>query len=513
MVRGALIYLSFPPNRKIIDSIKKIQFYGYNNKTKQWTVPYSQEAIDMLIGWSFEIHGDENPILKRVTNKEWLKEKVDHIEGIRPYQIEGVQFFKWNRGKALLADSAGIGKTIQAILFCKQSKDNVPAVIVVPASIKKQWKKEWEKWIGTPVKILNGQTPEKIPENTTVIINWDILKYWVATILDNNFRTVIADECQFAMSSMSKRSIALQRLVREINNFIPMSGTPIKSKPGQFFTILNLLKPDRFPDERQFKNKYCIIRKSMGKEIEIRGGRNLGILYNEISDIMIRREKKDVLKDLPELPPPIRVPLEISEEDLEEYQRLEEEILNSIEGGNIREKIESLQWSAFAYKKHGCVKWIKDFLNSDEKIIIGCWHHSVMDYLKEHFPEAVMLHGKITGKNKEENIEKFISDKSKQILIVQITTMSGIDGLQNVCNNCAVLELPWQGADIEQFRDRLYRSGQQKTVNMYYILAENTIDEVMAELLDKSTDLFNKIVRGKETKPEELILNLLKNRL
>lgn len=515
-LRGEKIHLSFPYDRAVIDSISQLPGYSYDSSNCKHYLEPTPESLTRLVGWSFSVEGDTTSVFESF-EKKWLDMTVNNLKSLdgsmkaREYQIDGVKFLKHNKGKGLIADSPGIGKSVQAMLFCKQiDMTNLPAVIVVPASIKEQWRRIWKAWVGTPVEVLYGQTPHEIPDNTSVIINWDLLHFWRRHILEKDFQTFIADECQNISSSSARRTIAAQRVARRIKNFVALSGTPITAKPGQFWVVLNLIAPKVFPSERKFQKEHCVIIYSMGRESEKRGGRSLGKLYKKLAPLMIRREIKDVLKDLPKELPPIKVPIEI--DDVEEYEELEKELLNTVDLKILKNQMEELLWSSFSFKRAGCVRWIKDFLTSGEKLVVGCVHHSVMEYLKEHFPDAILFHGKISAKQKEKNKEKFINSDAN-LMIAQITTLTGVDGFQDVCNNCAVCELPWHPSTIDQFKGRFYRSGQQNMVNMYYLLAAGTVDEMMAEMLDRSTNIFNTLVRGKQTKPEELILNLLRNRI
>ena len=430
---------------------------------------------------------------------------------LRPYQIECLKFLrKWN-GRILIGDAMGVGKTVEGLSWIFYNPKNLPAIIVCTASTKLQWLAEWNKWVNNPnIEILNGVTPKKLDINKSYIINWDILWYWRKHLPVKFIKTIIADEAQKAGSFKSRRTRALVYLVRKISYFIPMSGTPIRTRPGQFFPILNMLDPIRFPSIVLFQQRYCNMQLNhwTGYLEEKLGGKNLSELNTILQDYMIRREKREVLKDLPEMQ---RTPVLLEITNSQSYFQLEKEAF--IEAKNStkwRQPLEKLKNSSFDFKKVGVVSWIKDYLESGESLIVFAYHHAVMDYLENEFKDVcVRVDGNITG-NKRINTVDLFKSKEKQLLIAQIESVGvGVDGLQDVCSSCVFVEFGKSFTDHDQAESRIERSGQLHRINSYYLVADGTIDNKLMNNLNEQAKIFNQVVKGQEVTEAKDLLQMV----
>jgi len=425
---------------------------------------------------------------------------------LRPYQIECLKFLRKWRGRVLIGDSMGIGKTVEGLSWLFYTPEHLPALIICPASTKLQWLGEWSKWVSNPnIEILNGITPKKLNPNMSYIINWDILWYWRKHI-PSAIKTIIADECQKSSSLKARRTKALMRLAKRVPYFIPMSGTPIRSRPGQFFPILHMIDPVRFPSLLLFQQRYCNMKVNQwtGWPEEKLGGKNLGELNVLLKDYMIRREKG--ILNLPK-GQRIPVPLEISNKN--EYFRLEDEAFNEAFIYKTKKPLERLKNSSFDFKKEAVVSWVKDFLESEESLIVFAYHHAVMDFLENEFKNVcVRIDGSVVGKHRADAVEVFKSG-GKQLMIAQIEAMGvGVDGLQTVCSACVFVEFGKNVIDHDQAESRIERSGQTKGSLFYYLIADRTIDNRLMFNLDEQLKVFDQIVKGTVTEEVDLLTML-----
>ena len=248
----------------------------------------------------------------------------------------------------------------------KLKQDSLPAVIVCPASLKLNWSREIEKWTGVKTYIIEGRTPETLSQEFVKkypvwIINYDILgvenkeeklketerkKYckenglyykpkkldvygWVDEINRHNFNTIICDEVQYIAESDTIRSRGVQKICKTKAKKIFLSGTPYETKTSQFFTALNILNPKLFPNEWQFKMRYCNpVKTFFGWQFN--GLSNGQELHEKISTLMIRRLKKDVLT---QLPPKQRIiiPMQVSDSERKIYEQADKELQEAIE--------------------------------------------------------------------------------------------------------------------------------------------------------------------------------------
>lgn len=431
---------------------------------------------------------------------------------LRPYQIECQNFLKkWN-GRALIADPPGAGKTAEGLSWLTLDKAHLPALIVCTANAKLQWRGEWKKWIGdAPLYIASSQTPRKSKwgNKTSILINWEILHYWRAYLPTQFIKTIIPDEAHKAGDFTSQRTKALVWLNKYSRFFIPMSGTPVLSKPGQFFPLLHMLDSKRFHSPYLFQTHYCNMKKDpfTGKIKEYQGGKNLGELHNILSDYMIRREKREILKDLP---PKNTIPVPLEIENRKEYYKQEIQTKNSLRTLNVLDglnAIKRLKGTAFSYKQKAVIEWIKDFLETEEPLLVFAYHKAVLSFLENHFgARCVKIDGTVKGKRRERALSLFKNGRVN-LMFAQIDAMGeAIDGLQDVCSSCAFVEFHRSATKHDQAESRLERSGQKYVIYAYYLIAANTIDEELMCRLDQQTKTLSKMYRGEEVNKEDLLM-------
>lgn len=486
----------------------------YSQALKCWLVPATVQNITKLYNLGFSFPPDfaeaaqNNKPQKKEELPPYLKIKVPkYLSFLRPYQKIAFQFLKYNNGRALIGDSMGIGKTIEALGWIKSTIKEGPALIIVPTSTKLQWLKEYTKYIDNNIKILYGRKAIQLFNNNSYIINWEILYYWQEQLSLIDFKTVVADECQYAGNTNAKRTKALKNIAKKIKYFIPMSGTPINSKTLQFFPILNLLDPQTFYSEWKFKHRYCD-PKHNGFSMTYNGASHTEELHEKISKIMIRRYKRDVLKDLPPLIRSI-VPMQLTSgftkyKDLEQYffETFDPHNFNKIEMEN---KFHSLKLQVFDLKLKSIIQWIDDFLKYDKKIIIGVWHKYVIETLFNKYKNiSAMINGSVTGNRRQKALNDFYMDKT--ILFLQLKSGGvGLDGLQKVCHNAAFVELGDTPTIMDQFESRLERSGQTEPTNIFYLVGEGTIEQDVMEVLDEVRTNINAVVDGGKVLKKNLL--------
>ena len=396
----------------------------------------------------------------------------------------------------------GLGKTLTSLYFANKKKK--PAIIVCPASVKLQWQKEIDKWkVKGDVFILNGRTVDKEllwEINTSdcqyIIINYDILTYWVDDLIKLNPNILIVDEIHYCKNYKSKRTLALQKLSRVANRFIGLTGTPIKNNAVDLFPILNMMNPDDFDNFFTFAKRYSYVKKIRPKNRYARvrhiytGVKNSDELYNILKPMMFRKLKNEVLDELPEKN---RITQYVDIDNKRDYNSI------VLEDKPIFMKYGALRQVTAQGKIKQSIEWIEDFLEETcEKLVIACHYKVIVEQLMRHFKgKAVKIVGGMSSKEKNESINNFNNKDGVRLCIGNIQAIgTGIDGLQDNCSNMCVIELPMTVADMLQLEDRLNRMGQKNAVNIYYIIGEKTIDEQICQLLIKKASIFNAIVEG-----------------
>jgi SWI/SNF-related matrix-associated actin-dependent regulator of chromatin subfamily A-like protein 1 len=443
-----------------------------------------------------------------------------------PYQKEGVIFVD-ERGSALIADDPGLGKTLQAIGFLAFNPDQFPAVVVCPAGLKLIWRRQIKMWMKHPprVRILEGREPEDIKGTADIfIINYEIMMYWKKSLQKIKPLTIIGDEVQYIKNSTAKRTKAMMAVVQHTTKqndgvFIALSGTPLESKPIELYNVLKLIDPNLFPSKMMYAKRYCGAKHN-GFGWDYSGATNTKELHRILSQsIMIRRKKADVLKDLPRKMRAV-VPLQIDNE--EEYKGAKSNIIKWIHRKNGMEKanrakkaealvkIETLKQLCFNGKCAKAIQWIRDFLDTGEKLIVFVTHRESLNKIMEAFPGiSVSMSGGMTAKQKQYAVDLFQNTKKIRLFVGNLIA-AGTGHTLTAASNTCFLEVGWLPGQHEQAEDRAHRIGQEaSSVTAWYLLAENTIEMRIAEILDEKGDILSSVLDGEYMPADQLLVDLL----
>ncbi len=518
-----IIFFRFPREDKkqfeeTLACVKKIPLRKFDSKEKIWTCPKSLEAAKILKENNFHFNQALQDWYDGIYVDKKYKEMNIDLKDVKlyPFQKEGIAFVEERKGKALIADEMGLGKTIQSIGYLSFHPELRPALIIVPASLKLNWEREIKRCIpSAKVFILSGMREENLhnlpdSKDYIYIANYDILSNRKEELMNLGFKIVILDECQYIKSQKARRSKAARSIAKAAGKVIALSGTPIINRPIEFFNTLNILRPDLFNNFMTYAFKYCGARHN-GFGWDFNGSSNKEELHkNLINTIMIRRTKTEVIKDLPEKTRAI-VPIEL--DDRKDYERAIDDFSQIAEDcgspGEALACIERAKQEAVKSKLENCIKWIENFLESGEKLIVFATHHFVIDKLMEHFKNVgVKLDGRDNAKNKQISIDRFQNDDGVRLFVGNIKA-AGVGITLTAASNVVFIELGWSPGEHDQAGDRAHRIGQKGSVIEWYLLADGTIEIEIAELIDKKRENLDAILDGKETEKNNLLLALL----
>jgi SWI/SNF-related matrix-associated actin-dependent regulator 1 of chromatin subfamily A len=261
-----------------------------------------------------------------------------------------------------------------------------------------------------------------------------------------------------------------------------------------------LINPILFPSRKGYLKKYCNPQYIKG-EWCFEGLTNWQELRNLLQTVMIRRKKKDVLKDLPEKNIIIQnMPLCVNEkEDLEKGM---DEFKSWIRCNHkaseleIKTHIDHIKQLAYKAKEKSVYSWIENFLQSGEKLVVVAYHTKAIDDLVNYF-KCDKIDGSVSMSKRQEIIDRFQTDKSVQLLVGQITAM-GVGITLTAASNMVIVEFGWTPADHDQVIDRLHRIGQLNSVNAYYLVGLGTVEENILFLLQHKASMINKLIDGDE---------------
>jgi SWI/SNF-related matrix-associated actin-dependent regulator of chromatin subfamily A-like protein 1 len=452
--------------------------------------------------------------------------------------LECLSWLDKKEGIGILGLQMGLGKTCIALGYIKLHPELKQVLIVCPAMLKINWKNEIGKWIGKgdedwEVEILEGRTAVLKSFCKFTIVNYDILEGWFPALSVFPFDIIIGDEIQYISNSEAKRTQAFIDLARNIKKKVALSGTPIKQRPAEFFNILNIIDPEEFPSKYSFQHRYCdpklesiYVRPKKGRPYEkqiwtFKGSTNWQELNAKVKKYMIRREKSEVLKDLPPKRK-IIVPLPVENDILNSYLEADSAFREWIDRekeakrNDKKSHIEHLKQMAYLVKQKSAIAWITDYLNTGEKLVVFALHTKVIEDLSAHFGKrAVVLDG--STRNKQEPVDRFQNDPSVQLFIGQLIA-AGVGITLTVASAVAFLEWDWVPSNHSQAEDRIHRIGQvADSVTAYYLVADGTIDVHIAKMLIKKNQDVIQILDGKTADKffgeNEILDNLIENYL
>jgi SWI/SNF-related matrix-associated actin-dependent regulator 1 of chromatin subfamily A len=518
-----VIKITFPYDLDILDKVRSIPGRQYHPENQCWSTPITIETIDSLLSWNFEIDERLNHFVQKVQEHtlKIISNDIPELNGdLFPFQKQGVAFIDMKNGRALIADDMGLGKTCQAISWCVLHPEKRPVLVVCPASLKLNWEREILKWSKIKnIQILSGGKTKKIT-GEIVIINYDIVKAWLPELLKKKFQVLVLDEVHYIKASSAQRTKAVKKLGKDIPNIIALSGTPIENRPIEIYNVWKLLSPETCPNYFYFTKHFCNAHNN-GFGMDISGSSNQLELNALLSrTIMLRRKKSDVLKDLPDK---IRsfVPLELSNE--KEYKSAENDFIAFIRKEKGLEaaqrasnaesfaKIEGLKQLAVKGKLKQVTEWIENFLKSDQKLVVFATHKFVIEELMNTFKDvAVKLDGSVSQTQRQKAVDDFQTNEKIKLFVGNIQA-SGVGITLHASSNVAFVELPWSNSAVEQAIDRCHRIGQKFTVNVYFLMSKNTIEEKLMQLIDTKKIITDAVVDGEETPDGSLLIELMKS--
>lgn len=435
------------------------------------------------------------------------------------YQKRGAALLHLRKGRALLADSMGLGKSLMTIMYMDRHPEVSPVIIVCPASLKWNWERELMKHAGMPSVVLEGQKPHRmnglLKTANIYIINYDILQHWLPTLRKLRPKLIVFDEIHYLKNWKAIRTRASIRLVRKIRHVIGISGTPLTNRPSELWTILHIIWPKQYPRSSwfEFMKTHCNIRRTRWG-LDVRGAKNLPQLHKRLKKLgMIRRKKENVIKDLPDKTRTI-IPIELGPKARREYDQANKNFIAWLvqkkgKGAAMKAmKAEALQRMNYLKRLSAklkfplAIQWLKIFFGeSDEKIVIGAHHKKAIAALHKHFPQGVIVDGSVKGRKRQAVIDQFQNDPKTRLFIGNLQA-AGVGINLTAAYDGAFFELPWTPGECLQFEDRLHRIGQKNAVHWRYLVAKDTLEERLCEMLQEKQKVVEAVLDGDETSPD-----------
>ena len=407
------------------------------------------------------------------------------------HQEEGIEFLLKNK-KCILADDMGLGKTYQSIvaaLECEAQR----VLIVCPSSLKINWMREIQNFCDD-VSIIKGKYWD--PARFT-IINYDILKNFHTIeergkkyedwelrreIVEYNPDLIILDEAHF------------------VKNHKSITGTPIANRPMDYYNLLSIIDSPVSRNWVHYARTYCegMRFKKGGRYIWVtKGASNLEELNDKTKRTILRRKKDEVL----DLPDKLVTPVYLELQNVDGYKNVWNEYLaqrkiDGKKGNPARDLVEMTLLRTFIAMETVpyTIEKTEEALELNKKTIIFCNFNDEMDSFIRYFGEkAVCVRGGMTDKQKQYAVDRFQEDDDCKVFIGQIKA-AGVGLTLTKAEIVIMNSLDWVPGNHEQAEDRAYRIGQNKTINIYYMLIDETIDTLVWDILNEKKKVIGTIM-------------------
>lgn len=536
--------VTFPYKPTLVNEIKAIPGRRFVYDRKCWSVPASSK--DELLKWAYRY--TSNPFNIEAPASVYEAEEMPELEievplkrTLFPYQRTGVAY-GLTKKRIIIADEPGLGKTAQAIALSVAAKAKC-VLVICPATLKENWRREFLAWSDRKPMILTDKFKRSFRQYynvgmvDTFITNYESLKkYFVDEVVQpidpdtgkkkplrlnnirfneaiNMFDFIIIDEAHRCKDGRGQQTKFVMGIAKGKEWVLNLTGTPVVNKPNDLVAQLYIINQlnEVFGGYRKFVDRYCA-----GPN----GSSNLKELNHLLKQsCFYRREKKDVLKDLPDKMRQIvkcdiatRAEYDKALADLETYMR---ENLKKTEGeidtsmrGEVMVRMGILKQISARGKIDSVTEFIEEIVNAGEKIVVFVHHKEIAKALLERFPGSLLITGENVGENRQKAIDDFQHNPDKHVIICSIKA-AGVGITLTASSRVAFVELPWHPADCDQCEDRCHRIGQKDSVQCTYFLGDGTIDEDIYEIIQKKREMANAVTGTEDTIEVSMIDELI----
>lgn len=474
-----------------------------------WLFPEVQilKVLDLLKGRTFTVDDKVQRIIDREDARKKDLETLRTAEDIEidiptliplyGFQKTGVVFVERAGGRALIADQMGVGKTATAIGY--SIRHNLKTLVVCPKSVVYTWEKQLAKFYGKSYTLWNSKGKVGRIDAKFHIASYETATKHFAAMNAAGFDLLIADEATYLKNRKTLRAKAIMGSYKERKKYpgiktkhvIFLTGTPILNRPVEAYYLLNFL------DNKRFNNFYNFVERYGGWMGE--PAKNLNELHERTKELIIRRRKQDVLKDLPEKLPREDIIIDLSDKERKEYDTYLQDVLNkwNSTGKPTVAELPAIQKFLFEKKLPRLKEILDETLESGDGVLVFSVYLDPLRKIHELYPnDSLILEGQMNKTEREQTI-KLLSEGKKKIGLFSLGAGAmGIDGLQDSISATIFLNRWFVPAVHEQAEDRIHRNGQQNKVSTYYMTCAGTIDEHMKDLLTEKLEVIEQAIDG-----------------
>ena len=409
------------------------------------------------------------------------------------HQKEAIQKLVENK-KFILADDMGLGKTTSTIIAALESGSK-KVLIICPATLKINWKREIENYSDKSVYIAEGKNFST--DADFVIINYDIIKNFHDTkkkgesqILDANFDLVVVDEAHYIKNATAQRTKLINDLVKKVDRLWLLTGTPMTSRPIDYFNLLSLIESPVAKNWMAYAIRYCQgYQFNVGgrKVWNVMGASNLEELRDRTSGLTLRRLKENVL-DLPDkiiTPVYLRLKSKMYEEIMGEYYDWYDKNPEESKSLTVQfTKLTKIRQVIADEKISQTIELAENIVEQGKKVIIFCNFTDSLNKICEHFGKAaVKVDGSMSKPERQHSVDSFQENDKIKVFVGNIKA-AGVGITLTAAEAVIMNDLSFLPSDHAQAEDRAYRYGQKNNVLVYYPIFENTIEGIIYDILN-----------------------------
>ena len=446
---------------------------------------------------------------------------------LRGYQKEGfcwIKTLKHNQFGGILADDMGLGKTLQVISFLwSEFQESVPgenrrALVVTPASLVFNWMNEIERFApGLPATVVTGDAKERkaliknAGEREVLITSYDLLKRDLKAYQKLDFAVQIIDEAQYIKNHGTQAAKAVKEVRSEFR--LALTGTPVENRLSELWSIFDFLMPGFLYSYEKFRKEIEL------PAVQYSNSDAMQRLQKMIRPFVLRRLKRDVLKDLPDkLEKDMFSLLESEQKELYEAHTERLRLMLGMQSDaefrtsklQILAEITRLRqiccypglvyegYKGNSSKLEMCMELVQNAVNGGHKILLFSQFTTMLDVLAVRLKKAkvsfYMLTGATSKEKRAQMVQAFNEDDTS---VFCISLKAGGTGLNLTAADIVIHYDPWWNLAVQnQATDRAHRIGQQNVVSVYRLFMKDTIEERIRALQEMKRELADEILSG-----------------
>ena len=408
------------------------------------------------------------------------------------HQKEAIQKLVENK-KFILADDMGLGKTTSTIIAGLETGAK-KILIICPATLKINWKREIENYSDRPIFISEGK--QFSTEHDFVIVNYDIMKNFHdpkkkddSLILMSKFDLVIIDEAHYIKNAQAQRTKLINDITKSVDRLWLLTGTPMTSRPIDYFNLLSLIDSPVAKNWMAYVIRYCAgfqFKVGPRKIWNVQGASNLEELRDRTAGLTLRRLKENVL-DLPDkiiTPVYLRLKSKVYEEVMGDYYNWYEKNPEESKSLTVQfTKLTKVRQIIADEKISQTIEIAENIIEQDKKVIIFCNFTDSLNKITEHFGKAaVKLDGSMSKHERQFSVDQFQENDKVKVFVGNIKA-AGVGITLTSAEAVIFNDLSFLPSDHAQAEDRAYRYGQKNNVLVYYPIFENTIEGIIYDIL------------------------------